>query len=447
MGRFERSKQLARASWGLLRQDKELMLLPLISGLASLVIGASFLVPVFLTARTTNVEGSTTLSMGPLQYVVLFTMYLVLAYIAIYFKTALLCGADERMRGGNPTLGSALSAAGERAGRILPWAVLSATVSVILRSISERSGLLGRIVVGIVGMAWAVVTFLVLPILVFEGVGVGEAVKRSTALLKRTWGENLIVNGGIGLVAMLLSLPALALVGLGALTGTTLGLVTTIVIAGVWMVAVTCWSNAMSGVFQLALYRYAVDGTAPAPSPPPTFPAPSPTAPRAAASPATRPLLSPPRIVRHPPNLAPIQDTHVLDQCQETRGRWGRGGGRGLRGVGRCQGRWLKRVMAASTPSARIISTASAASTTATERVSRSARPGRLSTWSTPCWRPGGLPMPMRILTKSSVCRWALIDLRPLFPASPPPTLILMVPGGRSISSCTTTSWWRSSMP
>ena len=221
MGRFARSRELAAASWGVLRKDKELMVLPLISGFASLVIGVSFLVPIFVTGSVTGLDGGTSVQLGPFQYVLLFAMYVALAYVAVFFKVALLCGADERLRGGNPA-------------------------------------------VGLVGMAWGVVTFLVLPILVFEKVGVGQAIKRSTAMLRHTWGENLIVNAGIGLLAMVLILPAGVLVALGAATGTTLGLVTTMVIGGLWLIGVTCWANAMSSVFQLALYRYATDGVAPA---------------------------------------------------------------------------------------------------------------------------------------------------------------------------------------
>lgn len=257
MGRWQRSKDLARASWAVLRSDKELMVLPLVSGVASIAIAATFLAPALLVGRTTDATGATTFQPNVVTYVLVFAMYLVLAYVAIFFKTALLCGADERMRGGNPTLGSALSGAAANAGRILPWAVVSATVSVILRSLEERAGLLGRLVIGLVGVAWAAVTFLVLPVLVFERVGVGDAIKRSASMLRTTWGENLIVNMGIGLLALLLSLPAVVLVAAGAATGTALGLGTTIVIAVVWLVGVSCWSSAMSAVFQLALYRYA----------------------------------------------------------------------------------------------------------------------------------------------------------------------------------------------
>lgn len=257
MGRWERSKQLATASWGVLKQDKELMALPLISGIASLLIGATFIVPIVLTSETKDAAGSSTFEMQPLGYVILFLMYLVLAYVAIFFKTALLCGADQRMRGEEASLGSALSGAASRAGKILPWAIVTATVSIILRSLEERAGILGRIVIGLVGMAWAVVTFLVLPIVVFENVGVGTAIKRSAEMLKRTWGENLIVNFGIGLIALVLSLPAVLIIVGGIATGSAPLIVAAIAIGAIWLIGVSCWSSAMTAVFQLALYRYA----------------------------------------------------------------------------------------------------------------------------------------------------------------------------------------------
>ncbi|MCU1454064.1 MAG: hypothetical protein JWN46_2210 [Acidimicrobiales bacterium] len=265
MGRWARSRQLASASWQVVKQDKELLWLPLISGFASLVIAASFAVPIFVTARHHDIWGNTTMRAGPVQYVLGFAMYLVLAYVTIFFRTALLSAADERMRGGDPTFGSALAGATSRAGRILPWAIVSATVSIVLRQIQERSGIVGRIVVGFVGMAWAVVTFLVLPVIVFEDVGVATAVRRSTEMLKHTWGENLIVNTGIGIIAFLLMLPAFLFAIVGLAVGTVPSAVVGISVAAVWILAVACWSNAMSGVFQVALYRYAIDGAAPGP--------------------------------------------------------------------------------------------------------------------------------------------------------------------------------------
>ena len=264
MGRWERSKQLASASWGVVARDKELMILPLLSGLASMAIASTFLIPVFITGRHTDLYGETTFSPGVGQWILLAVMYVALAYCAIFYKTAPIGAAAERLRGGDPTLTSALAGAGRNAGRILPWAIVSTTVSMILRSLEDRAGIIGRIAIGLVGVAWAAVTFLVLPILVFEQVGVGEAIKRSGAMLRRTWGENLLVNFGIGLLAFALSVPAFLGIAAGAATGTALGLGTMVALAVLWLIGVSCWAAATTGVFQVALYRYAVDGVAPA---------------------------------------------------------------------------------------------------------------------------------------------------------------------------------------
>ena len=90
--------------------------------------------------------------------------------------------------------------ANSRLHRLLPWALVSATVSMIL-SLLERYGIVGRIVAGLVGLAWNLVTFLTIPILVIEDVGVGDAFKRSKELFKKTWGENVVGQAGLGVSA------------------------------------------------------------------------------------------------------------------------------------------------------------------------------------------------------------------------------------------------------
>jgi hypothetical protein len=153
-----------------------------------------------------------------------------------------------------------LKIAGANWARILPWALLSATVSLILRAIEERLGFLGRIIVGLIGLAWQLVTYLVLPILVLEGVGTKAAIKRSTDMFKRTWGENVIGNAGIGLFSFLAMLPGFVLIAAGvALGGATL--LVCVALAVLWLIAVAIVSIALSGIYQTALYRYAADGT------------------------------------------------------------------------------------------------------------------------------------------------------------------------------------------
>ncbi len=254
MSRIRNSLALARSSWAVLKADKELVLLPVISGIASLIVASSFILPIILPGSA-DIGGAT---IG-----LLLLMYFVLAYITIFFNAALISAANERLEGGDPTIGSAIRGAARRAGKILPWALLSAVVSVILRAIEERVGLVGKIVIAVVGMAWTVVTFLVLPIIVVEGIGTGKALKKSGSLVRNTWGENLAGHIGLGIVGFLLILPSIALVAAGiASAGTGVGGVA-IGLGVLWGIIVMVVMAALTGIYQTALYHFAVSGHVP----------------------------------------------------------------------------------------------------------------------------------------------------------------------------------------
>ena len=256
MGRIRNSIELAKSSWQVLKADKELLALPVISGIASIIAAATFIIPLL---SSTDLEEGTMSTAG---YALLFVMYVVLAYITIFFNAALVSAAHERLSGGDPTIGSAIRGAASRAGKILPWAIISATVSMILRAIEERAGFVGRIVAAFAGMAWAVVTFLVLPIIVIEGMSVTDAIKKSGSLFKRTWGENLAAQVGFSLVGFLAILPAIAIFVLGVGAGGATAAVA--IVAGVlWVIAVSVVLAALSVIFQTALYHFAVDGSVP----------------------------------------------------------------------------------------------------------------------------------------------------------------------------------------
>ena len=262
VGTLQRSFTLVRTSWGVLRQDKELIILPVLS-----IITAGLLVLPFFIGAIAIGATSDSDSLGPVGWVLMFIGYLVGAYVTIFFQTALVLGANDRMTGGSPTLGSALSMAGSNAGRILPWAIISATVSVALQAIQERSGAIGRIVIGLVGLAWTLVTMLVLPILVIEQVGVKDALSRSATAFKRTWGENVVGNGGIGIVGLLGTLIGLVVAGPIVAVGVSRSN-TGLVILGValfvlWILLVSAFTSALSAVFRTALYRFAVLGEEP----------------------------------------------------------------------------------------------------------------------------------------------------------------------------------------
>jgi hypothetical protein len=255
MSKIKNTFALAGSSWSVLKADKALLVLPLLSGIASIIVALSFLFPLFLT-------GGTTEDPTPLTYVVLFAMYIALAFVTIFFNTALVAGAYERLRGGDPTLASALGGAVAKLGRILPWAIASATVSVLLQAIQQRGGAAGRGVAGAAGLAWSMVTFLVIPVYVIEDIGVVAAVKRSGALFKQTWGENVTARVGFGLVGFLLALPAVLLVVAGFALGS-IGAGIGIGLAVLWIIAVTMVMAALSSIFQTALYLHATQQTEP----------------------------------------------------------------------------------------------------------------------------------------------------------------------------------------
>jgi Family of unknown function (DUF6159) len=262
--KLRRSFALLKAAWGVLSHDKELLWLPVISGICSLIVAASFGVPIFLTSNdTTTSAGSSSFQLGVPGYALIALAYFVLAYVTIFFNTGLVWAANERLDGRDPTLGSALGAARARATLILPWALVSATVSLLIRAVEERAGFLGRIVIGLIGMAWSLVTFLVLPLIVLERVSVGAAIKESAAMFKRTWGENVIGQGGIGLVTLLAILVTLPVAILLFATGITAVIVGAVVLGIIWIVGVMVVTSALGVVFQTALYRYASSGTVP----------------------------------------------------------------------------------------------------------------------------------------------------------------------------------------
>ncbi len=264
MGKFARSWALAKASLAVLRSDKELLVLPLVAAVVALLVAATFILPMFGLGLLDKSAGEP----SPLLYLLGFAFYLAQYFVMTFFSAALVGAAMIRLDGGDPTVMDGLRIAAGKWLQILGYAAIAATVGIVLRAIQERAGFLGRIAVGFVGVAWTVATFLVVPLLVARDIGPIDAVKESAVLLKRTWGENLIGNGGIGLALGLLNF-ALMLAGGGLVVFLLAqGLHTPAIVAGVLVVlAVVLLAlahSALSGIYSAMLYRYAVAGNAPA---------------------------------------------------------------------------------------------------------------------------------------------------------------------------------------
>lgn len=248
---FKRSWRLAKASWQVLKQDRELMLFPILSfvGLLGLLAPAAGLM--FGLKGVDSQE-----ALQPVGYVVIGLYYFGAAFITVFFNAALIGSATVRLQGGDPTLGDGLRLAWSHKGRIAGWAALTGTVGIILRLVSNKAGFIGQIVIAIVGAAWSMITYFVVPVLLYEQVGVGEAVKRSAQIFKARWGEQFIGGATVSGAIFLLMLPLIAVaVGLGAVYPP-LGVAVGILGFGLLVTA----GAAMQGIFNAALYRFATTG-------------------------------------------------------------------------------------------------------------------------------------------------------------------------------------------
>lgn len=260
--RFSRSWSLVKASGAVLSANKQLMLFPVLSSICVLVVVASFLVPAFASGMLTGIRPR---HITPPQAVLLFGFYFVQYFIIIFFNAALIGAALMHLRGERPTLGDGLRIAASKLPAILGYALIAATVGMVLRALEERAGFIGRWIVALIGAVWSLATFMVVPLLVSQEIGPLEAVQRSTQLLKRTWGENLIGNAGIGLafglMTMLVVLATLALVYL-SLSAHAPGLAVLFgVLGGIAVILLAVVQSALHGIYAAAVYRYAEEGT------------------------------------------------------------------------------------------------------------------------------------------------------------------------------------------
>ena len=263
-GKFARSWALMKASAGVLRSDKSLLLFPLLSGLCSIVVVASFLLPVALAVIGHHGGDLDGRRFAPAYYVVLFAFYLVQYFVIAFFNTALAGVALRRLRGEPAGLADGFALARSRLGSIFGYALIAATVGLFLRALQERLGLIGRLVVGLLGLAWTVATFLVVPVLASEGIGPVDAVKRSAELLKQTWGENLIGNAGLGVVFGLVFFVAALLAAVlvfGAIATQSIAVIApVIVLVVIGFMLLGLVQSTLQGIYAAALYRYAEAG-------------------------------------------------------------------------------------------------------------------------------------------------------------------------------------------
>ncbi|MEW6555591.1 MAG: DUF6159 family protein [Actinomycetota bacterium] len=258
-GTFNRSMQIFRESLGVLKRDKELMLFPAISALVMLVLTASFFVPIVLISGAVDGEFES----NALYYVLLFLSYLVGYFVVIFFNTGLIACVQIRLSGGDPKFSDGMRYATGNMGKIAGWALISATVGMVLQMIRERAGIFGRLAAGLLGMAWNLITFFVIPVMIFEDAGVIDSIKKSGALFKRTWGENVVLRFSLSLIIVVAGMVGIVPIFLAVLTESAVVVIAVVAVVLLYWFALGIVGSALNGIFATALYNYATTGTVP----------------------------------------------------------------------------------------------------------------------------------------------------------------------------------------
>jgi hypothetical protein len=266
MNAFSRSWMITKLTFGVINKDRELLWFALLSFIFSSLFGVAMIFPSIIPALMEN--GLSKESLEAYQYVILFLTYFGLAFIATFFNVCVVYTTKIRFEGGNATFGESIRFAFSRLSLIFQWSLLSASVGLLLRILHQLASNLGKIgqlvaniLISLLGMAWSIVTIFVVPVLVYEGLGPIDAIKKSTQIIKKTWGESLIKALGLGLVQFLVFV--ILIMASGALTFVlssafdTVGLLIGISVGVLLLLLTGLVFTVASTIFNTALYVYA----------------------------------------------------------------------------------------------------------------------------------------------------------------------------------------------
>jgi len=268
--KFKSAWKLVKICWRVLMLDKELLIFPFLSfaSLAlTLVLGvyplylAGYLEPILMWFSDES-QAASTFAMILVSYLI----YVFTTFVYVFFNTALIACARIRFAGGDPTVMDGLRAAISRLPLVFVWAVVTATVGFILQKASEKSeGILAQIVFGLLGAAWTIASYFVVPVLVADRVGPIKAMRASAGLIRKTWGEAIIAELGLSAVTGVVIFPAFLLIVGGMMATETAPVIGfTLVGIAVFAIALTILIvSTLDAILKAALYVYATDGKMP----------------------------------------------------------------------------------------------------------------------------------------------------------------------------------------
>jgi len=264
MGAFARSWEITKLTFSIMKKEKELFLFPILSIIFSLL----FVIAIFFPTIIVVLLRGDSVILGGLEYLLIFLTYFGIAFIATFFNVCVVYTAALAFSKKEAKFWTTIKFALSRIHIILLWSIIVASVGLILKiieGIAERTKGIGRLILSItrelLSMAWSVATIFVIPGMVYHNLGPFAAIKKSVQVLKKTWGEKLILYVGMNLIAIIFILPAAAIaifmVYLLIVGSINLLLALSIIaILFAYMISIGIFFSVAGNIFNTALYVY-----------------------------------------------------------------------------------------------------------------------------------------------------------------------------------------------
>lgn len=252
--RLSNGWQLAKTSLAIIEEEKSLLLFPILSTLALILVCATFFGGGYfifgeelLAAADTAETGSAT---SPFAYVLAFCYYFVTYFVIIFFNSALVHCAVQVLNDEPTSLSEGLEFATSKLDKILAWTSIAATVGLLLK-ILQSNEKIGQIAAAIIGAGWSILTFFVVPVMLYEDKEVFGSIKRSGSIMKEKWGESLGANFGFGFINFI----AILLIGVLAFVLAQINIILAIVVGVFSLLLLGTVMSAAQTVFLAAIYQ------------------------------------------------------------------------------------------------------------------------------------------------------------------------------------------------
>lgn len=257
--RVQRGWELTKQSLAVLKANKRILIFPLISTIGYTVLLSLIAKPLWHVERSYLISAHQSTLKTVLGIMTLLTALFLCNLIMIYCNSALIATMANYFKTKKLSLTYGLKAAKNCFPKIIMWTLFNTTIGFILRTFQSRLGQVTTIASLLLGIAWTIVSYFVVPILVLENVGSMQAIKQSAHALHKTWGRSLVSSIGLRLIPFAIRLIGLIPIAIALYIGGATTLLIGFITAAILLVLLTIISSAASNILRAALYLYATD--------------------------------------------------------------------------------------------------------------------------------------------------------------------------------------------